>query len=112
MRSALPRRMTDTAWEDLDTLVFEREDLRAAMQAARPLLDDTVATTAPPSLLVCEDGSGKAGSRHAGVEPCDEAWLEELPAAARLVLEQARRPRPPWPMVPRIPYAVAVPAEP
>lgn len=85
-----------TAWDDLETLVFERDDVLAALEAARSVLDDdTVVVVAPPSLIALDE---------------DEIWLASLPASARAVLDRARARVASWPRAPRIGAAVAVPA--
>jgi hypothetical protein len=81
-----------TAWDDLDTLVFDRDDVSKALaRAAEALRDDTVVMMGLPSLIEIDD---------------DAEWLASLPAPVRAVLERARRPV--SPRSPRIPGAIAV----
>lgn len=79
---------TETAtWDDEPTLVHERLVVR---------MDAPI----PPPLPAC---LSRAKHELEG----DEAWLQTLPAAARAVLELARRPQPLD--APRLRYAVATP---
>lgn len=85
-----------TAWDDLETLVFERDDVLAALEAARTELDrdTTVVMVAPPTLVALDE---------------EELWLASLPASARAVLDGARRRVAEWPHAPRLSHAVAQP---
>ena len=111
---------TSPAWEEMETLVFDRDDMDAALAAARIVLDgDTLVMGAPPSLIVYSvegavDGKRRDATESFVLDASDasgaDAWLEAIPAQARAVLEAARRCAPAWPDAPRIPNAIAFPA--
>jgi hypothetical protein len=96
------------AWDDLETLVFDRDDMRAAVEAASEVLDGEAAVYVQPPNL--ERISSAIDLDLLFDDLADDAWIEVLPAAARAVLEQARTPATQWPVGPRIPFAVARPA--
>lgn len=96
-----PETSTSSWEEDFETLVFDRDDVRAAFEAALAQLGEVPPVPlARPRLEVVahepEDGS--------------DALLEELPPATLAVLEAARRTVPAD--APRLAFAVARPARP
>lgn len=98
-----------SVWDDLETLVFDRDDMRAAIEHANDVLDhESAIFVATPAL---EPVTGETIDVDLAFDDlADDAWIEVLPAAARAVLEQARRPAKAWPYGPRIAFAVARPA--
>ncbi|MDQ3034669.1 MAG: hypothetical protein M3Y87_19825 [Myxococcota bacterium] len=85
-----------SVWDDLETLVFDRDDVQAAMGAALESIgdDDGAIPVDASALLVSQDD--------------DDEWLATIPAAAFEVLAQASRKLPP--SAPRLAFAIAHPA--
>lgn len=86
-----------SVWEDLETLVFERDDVHAALPAALEALPDESEIPVDASALRPLPSDD------------DDAWLATIPAAAFDVLMRASRPR--SADAPRLPFAVARPIE-
>lgn len=100
MRDPEPETNTVTPWEDdLETLVFDRDDVNAALQLA---LADLPAL--PPAPLARPRLEVVAG----GEDDDLDQLLEDLPPAARAILEAAARPAPA--NAPRLPFAIAKPS--
>lgn len=96
MRDPEPETNHATTWEDdLETLVFDRDDVNAALRFALAELGDTPVR---PRLEVVAGGED---------DELDEL-LDGLPPEALAVLAAARCPVPA--NAPRIPFAVAKPA--
>lgn len=89
------RESQPTVWDDLDTLVFDRDEIRRALEAVRAELDRPSAVAPITPLYIVKD----------------EAWLEELPQPTRSALVESSELRDAWPKAPRLAFAVATPAE-
>lgn len=88
---------TTSVWDDLETLVFDRDDVQAAVSAALshlPANDDDIPV----------DAAAFASAR----EEEDDRWLVSLPPATFQVLLRAAERR--SASAPRISFAIAQPA--
>lgn len=84
-----------SVWDDLETLVFDRDDVHAALGAALDALgDDDGSIPVDASALVVSHED-------------DDDWLAALPAAAFEVLARVSRPQPA--SAPRLAFAIARP---
>jgi hypothetical protein len=88
---------TTSVWDDLETLVFDRDDVRAAVNAALGRLPESD-----------DDIPIDAASFEKASEEDDDRWLASLPASAFDVLMQVSQKRPAH--APRLSFAVAQPA--
>ncbi len=97
--------------EDVATMVFGREALlledgpprSSYANVAVPKPKKAPALIPPPLPIALR--------RSQRVLDSESAWLASLPAAAREVLEKARRPERAWPHVPRVAAAVCQPID-
>lgn len=95
-QQSLATEIRTSVWDDLETLVFDRDDMQAALGHALEVLpqdDDDIAVDA--DALVRDDAD-------------DDAWLATIPAAAFEVLMRASRSLPAD--APRLAFAIARPA--
>ncbi len=109
--------MSGAISEELETMVFDREELLAALGSAGdddleellPSLDERPTNPLPFDAEERTVPSAPAFRAEVAELSEEERFLATLPLATRAVLEAARTPVAAWPTRPRVPFAVARP---